>query len=404
MYEKVDIYLFDHNTTTGTKLVSDIELSVGVVALKLDAGLFPESLPVNRSCHILFTRAYNDLDGTHQTLNSSTFFLIRTKQSVSGTMVPMPLPTSIITTASSAVLSTTTSSTSTRPTGLPAPVSSENTLPTNVPDVPPHHANALSPLVIGLISAGCAALLLAMVALGLLFRARRRHSGNTSYFKSLQDHPSSPTEPASKSSIFEHGDANGSFVGPTFGGTTGRNSSNTARSGEPMLKSGSLFSGYNSQSTVSVPVPLIDRKHSALQKEDDQESAAEQVPMVVVEEYDSRTPSTVTQTTTTSTTPATRASLDNRSTHKVEPVLTAGDAALIAETFRKSMRRPRWDDSEDEQDEARRAANELLRKELSEEGVDVRRGVQRRVTIQDRVDRAHRSSVAPPLAEVADEN
>lgn len=115
------------------------------------------------------------------------------------------------------------------------------------------------------------------------------------------------------------------------------------------------------------------------------------IPTVIVGGYDS-----------SSTT--TRGSLETKSAPKLEPVLSAGDAALIAETFRKSMRRPRWDDGDDEeQDEARKAANELLRKELSEEGVDVRRGVQRRVTIQDRADRAHRSSVAPPLAE-ADEH
>jgi hypothetical protein len=78
--------------------------------------------------------------------------------------------------------------------------------------------------------------------------------------------------------------------------------------------------------------------------------------------------------------------------------LSAGDAQLIADTFRKSMRRPRWEENdadEEEQDEARRVANQLLREELSEQGLDVRRGVQRRVTIQDRV---NRQSVPAPIS------
>lgn len=150
-----------------------------------------------------------------------------------------------------------------------------------------------------------------------------------------------------------------------------------------MLKNG-MFNNYNNQSTVStaVPLPLLERKGSAIQKEEVQPTP---IPTVIVDGYESSVTTT-------------RGSLESKSAPKLEPVLSAGDAALIAETFRKSMRRPRWDD-EEEEDEARKAANELLRKELSEEGVDVRRGVQRRVTIQDRADRAHRSSVAPPLAE-----
>lgn len=149
-----------------------------------------------------------------------------------------------------------------------------------------------------------------------------------------------------------------------------------------MLKNG-LFNNYNNQPTVSTaPLPLLERKGSAVQKEEVQPTP---IPTVIVDGYESGATTT-------------RGSLESKSAPKLEPVLSAGDAALIAETFRKSMRRPRWDDVEEE-DEARKAANELLRKELSEEGVDVRRGVQRRVTIQDRTDRAHRSSVAPPLAE-----
>ncbi|KAG0030401.1 hypothetical protein BGZ82_007447 [Podila clonocystis] len=356
------MYIFDHTTQAGTKLLSDIDLSLGMTAVTLESGLFPDSLPVNRSCHILLTRVDNDLDGTHQTLNSSTFFLIRS------------------------------SSASTKP-KTSSPNTPSDALPTVIPEGPESKSNALSPLVIGLISAGCAALLIAILALGLLYRARRRYTGsNANYFKSLNDHPSSPSEP-SKSSIFQNDDdANGSFVGPTFGAiAAGRSSSNTARSGDPMIKNGSMFSGYNNQSNVSTPLPLLERKGSAIQKEEVPVPTPVPIPTVIVGGYDSASTTT-------------RGSLENKSAPKPEPVLSAGDAALIAETFRKSMRRPRWDDGEEEeQDEARRAANELLRKELSEEGVDVRRGVQRRVTIQDRADRAHRSSVAPPLAE-ADEH
>ncbi|KAG0331892.1 hypothetical protein BG000_010508 [Podila horticola] len=392
-YEKVDMYIFDDTTQAGTKLLSDVDLSLGMAAVTLESGLFPDSLPVNRSCHILLTRVDNALDGTHQTLNSSTFFLIRTKQNVSGTLVPLPSATSttasLTSSSSPAPSSSSTSSTKKTTSTLPNIPGSN---PTSIPEGPESKSNALSPLVIGLISAGCAALLIAILALGLLYRARRRYTGNNaSYFKSLNDHSSSPTEP-SKSSIFQNDDANGSFVGPTFGAiAAGRSSSNTARSGDPMIKNGSLFSGYNNQSTVSTsPLPLLERKGSAVQKEEVPE-APMPIPTVIVGGYDS-----------SSTT--TRGSLETKSAPKLEPVLSAGDAALIAETFRKSMRRPRWDDGDDEeQDEARKAANELLRKELSEEGVDVRRGVQRRVTIQDRADRAHRSSVAPPLAE-ADEH
>lgn len=382
-YDKVDIYIFDHTTQTGTKLLSDQDLSLGMAAVTLESGLFPDSLPVNRSAHILLTRADNNLDGTHDTLNSSTFFLIRTKQNVSGTLVPLPpatLPTTLTSTSSSSLSSSSSITTSLKPTSR---IMSPNSPPTNIPEAPESKSSTLSPLVIGLISAGCAALLIAILALGLLYRARRRYQGNNAnYFKSLHDHPSSPSEP-SKSSIFQNDDVNGSFVGPTFGGIAGRNSSNTARSGEPMLKNG-LFNNYNNQPTVSTtaPLPLLERKGSAVQKEEVQPTP---IPTVIVGGYESGA--------TTA-----RGSLESKSAPKLEPVLSAGDAALIAETFRKSMRRPRWDDDEEE-DEARKAANELLRKELSEEGVDVRRGVQRRVTIQDRGDRAHRSSVAPPLAE-----
>lgn len=62
------------------------------------------------------------------------------------------------------------------------------------------------------------------------------------------------------------------------------------------------------------------------------------------------------------------------------------------------MRKPCWEDNdveEEDQDDARRVANQLLREQLNDEGLDVRRGVQRRVTIQDRI---NRQSVPAPIS------
>ncbi|KAG0199702.1 hypothetical protein BGX28_007074 [Mortierella sp. GBA30] len=150
-YDRVDMYIADDvDTSRHVFLQGEVDLNIGVMAVKLEAVLFPEDLPVNRSCHLVLTKNGDALDGTHATLNSSSFFMI--------------------------------------------------------------------PLVI------------AMIALGLLYRTRRRFKGNTGHFKSLHDHPNSPTDGISKSSMSKSEEGDTSFVGPTFSGgalTGGRNSYNT---------------------------------------------------------------------------------------------------------------------------------------------------------------------------------
>ncbi|KAG0262336.1 hypothetical protein BGZ95_004047 [Linnemannia exigua] len=329
--------------------------------------------------------------------------MIRTQQNVSGTMVPLPPPTASSTLPSSTLLttSTTTSSMSMTRTLSTTPVISPPQ-PTEGADSSEKSA-ALSPLVIGLISAGCGALLIAIIAVFLLLRARRRYKGNTSYFKSLDDQPSSPTEESSKgASNFKLEDDQesaaaraGEYGGPMFAGSiaAGRSSSNTARSAEPMIKGAPAMLPYHSQSppAPSEPLPLLERKTSTLYNvpESAESAAAAAAAAGAV---------------------AGRQSSVEKLGVRAEPVLSANDAQLIAETFRKSMRKPRWedthdeDDDDDERDEARKAANALLRKELSEEGVDVQRGVQRRVTIQDRSIRtpggsplaSHSLTIPPP--------
>ncbi|KAG0044550.1 hypothetical protein BGZ83_010242 [Gryganskiella cystojenkinii] len=404
-YEKVDLYIMNEgNNTQSFFLQGDVDLSLGMTAARLETALFPETLPVNRSCHVLFIRQGNSLDGTHQTLNSSSFFMIRTKQTINGTLVPI-VPTSPATSttlATSTQISTAT--TTTTSTAANTTSSIVGAPPTNVPPTN-KSSNVLSPLVIGLISAGCAALLIAIVALGLLYRTRRRYNNDTSDFKSLHDQPYSPTDggPSQAPSLFKSESvhdtnsnrpysAGASVVEGSF--VAGRSSSNTTRSGDAVLRAAPGLLSYSTSSinnsnnrqsrntTSTSPVPLLERKGPNLQH--------------VIEPTSTAAAATGGRDT----------SLDSGTRPSIEPVLTPGDAQLIAETFRKSMRRPRWDaeeeeEDEEEQDESRRAANELLRKELSEEGVDVQRGVQRRVTIKDR--RPHRSSVAPPLTQTGTE-
>ncbi|GJJ69031.1 hypothetical protein EMPS_01377 [Entomortierella parvispora] len=400
-YEKVDLYIMDESVDNQSfMLQSDVDLSLGMTAARLEAPLFPETLPVNRSCHVLFIGQGNSLDGTHQTLNSSSFFMIRDKQTINGTLVPITLPPTATATTSATTTSQipSTKTTTTTTTAINSTTVAVGAPATNVPSTD-KSSSVLSPLVIGLISAGCAALLIAIVALGLLYRARRQYHGDTSDFKSLHDQPYSPTDGASQApSVFKNEASQEPGSGPYSAGASvaegsmaaGRSSSNTARSGDPMLRSApGLLSYSNSnignnpyrqnRTTSTPPVPLLERKSSNLNQ------IPESKPIIIGD-----------------------ASLDGgshlgdnpaSSRQSIEPALTPGDAQLIAETFRKSMRRPRWDseDDEEEQDESRRAAKELLRKELSEEGVDVQRGVQRRVTIKDR--KNHRSSVAPPLSQ-----
>ncbi|KAI1288645.1 hypothetical protein EDD11_009742 [Mortierella claussenii] len=393
-YEKVDIYIVDDgNKSRSYLLQGEVDLNIGMMAARLEAPLFPEDLPVNRSCHILLTRVGNALDGTHQTLNSSSFFMIRNKQTINGTLVPISLPlptaTTILTTTTLTTTNTRTTTTTTTTTTFTATSASsfDAAYPTNI-STPPEKASAtaLSPLVIGLISAGCVVLLIAIAAIGLLLRTRRRFKGgNTGNFTSLYDQPGSPTDDASKNSIFKEGGGE-SFVGPAMGAalTTGRSSSNTIRSVEPMMKGAPGMLGYNNSQDPPSPttqLPLVERKPSTLYRVPEsaaEASAAADATRVPVVE------------------PSETLSAEGLSRKNNGSALTVNDAQLIAETFRKSMRRPRWDDDEDEQDEARRAANELLRKELSEQGLDVQRGVQRRVTIQDR---PHRSSIPPPISQ-----
>ncbi|KAF8923238.1 hypothetical protein BGZ58_003210 [Dissophora ornata] len=389
-YDMVDAYIVDDgNDTRVFQLQSDVDLSLGMTATRLEASLFPDDLSVNRSCHVVLVGTGNPLDGTHQTLNSSSFFMIRTKQTINGTLVPIPATTTTLTTTLSA--STTTKKTTTLATttmGASA-TSTVGSYPTTL-SASSEDPDTLSPLVIGVISAGSVALVIALIALGLLVSTRRRFKGSTGDFKSLHDHPGSPTDDLSKSSIFKSEGGHdlatgGSFAGAALGGpmAAGRSSSNTVRSAEPMIKVAPNILGNNSQSPSSPTssVPLVERKPSTLRL----------VP-------ESTTDTTAASEASASNLDTATAATEAQSRSLKGSALSAGDAQLIAETFRKSMRRPRWDADaeEEEQDETRRAANELLRKELSEHGLDVQQGVQRRVTIQDRT---HRSSLPPPLSQ-----
>ncbi|KAF9276163.1 hypothetical protein BGZ88_001900 [Linnemannia elongata] len=329
-YDTVDIYIVDEDSVGRSYMFKQAaEIEFGSAASKLDATLFPEGVANNRSCHIVITGNGNELDGKHNTLNSSSFFMIR-----------------------------------------------------------------------------CGALLIAIVAVFLLVRARRRYKGNTSYFKSLDDQPGSPTDESAKgSSNYKLEDdqesaaaaarGEGGYGGALFAGSiaAGRSSSNTARSAEPMIKGAPAMLPYHSQAPPSpaAPLPLLERKTSTLYHvPESAESAAAAAAAAGAGA-------------------AAVGTTGRQNSMEKNPVLTANDAQLIAETFRKSMRKPQWenkhdDDDDDEADEARRAANALLRKELSEEGVDVQRGVQRRVTIQDRAIRtpggstlaSHSLTIPPP--------
>jgi len=77
-YEKVDVYIVDEsNNTRAYLLQKEVDLNIGMMAARLEATYFPTDLPVNRSCLIMMVGAGNDIDGTHQTLNSSSFYMIR---------------------------------------------------------------------------------------------------------------------------------------------------------------------------------------------------------------------------------------------------------------------------------------------------------------------------------------
>ncbi|KAF8972850.1 hypothetical protein BGZ46_010014, partial [Entomortierella lignicola] len=389
-YDKVDIYVVDDggNDTRTIQLQTDVDLSTGMTAVKLDAPLFPVDLPINRSCHLILIKNGDDPASTQESLNSSSFFMIRTQESVNGTLVPIPVSSTVsVSSSTTALISTTLTSSTPYTTSSTTPSSSSSSSSNNSPAaaIPiSSKSNTLSPLVIGLITAGSVALVIAIISIALLLRTRRRFKGDAGDFKSLYDQPNSPTDGTSKTSIFKSEEKQdmarrGSLVGPAFGSIAaiGRSSSHTARSADPMIKEASGMLAYNSAqpssspsspTTPSAPFPLLERGSSTLGRVPESTGESKEP----VRENTSRS------------------------------ALTADDAQLIAETFRKSMRRPRWEDeadSEEEQDEARRAANVLLRRELSEQGLDVHRGVQRRVTIQDHT---QGSSSSPPLSQTTD--
>ncbi|KAF9945800.1 hypothetical protein BGZ72_000956 [Mortierella alpina] len=400
-YDKVDMHVVDDaSPERHFQLQGEVDLNIGVTAVRLEALLFPEDLPIKRLCHLVLTGVGNSLDGTHRTLNSSSFYMIRTMKNVNGTLVSLPPagPTVVPSAPITVPASTTTRFSSAKSTVAATTSGDPPVHATNPPQST--KSSTLSPLVIALISVGSAAMAIALVALALLYRTRRRFKGNAGgHFKSLHDHPNSPTDGASKSSIYKSegghdlGVAEAPFLGPTFG--AGRNSSNTARSAEPMMKGAPGMLGYNNDAlpSSSAPLPLLERKSSTLYHVPTSASDAAAGAAVV---------GAVGAAAGTKETTGDSAAgvVDRQGRAGKEPVLSAGDAQLIAETFRKSMRKPRWEDEdeeeEEERDEARRAAKELLRKELSEEGVDVQRGVQRRVTIRDR---PHRSSLSPPVSQ-----
>ncbi|KAF9998064.1 hypothetical protein BGZ65_006406 [Modicella reniformis] len=373
-YEKVDVYVVDVlNSTRAFLLQKNVDLNIGMMAARLDTPLFPDDTPLNRSCRIAMTGAGNTLDGTHEMLNSKPFYMIRTKQSINGTLVIAPIPTTTTSSVTTSIISTTTTSSSSS-TSNASETTSESGFPTN-PPTSPYKFNSMSPLVIGLISAGCVALMIAIIAICLLFRARRRPNRNTDHFKSLRDQPSSPTDDASKRSLFKPEISHDlAFVGPIMGTatTTGRISSGTGCSAEPMIKGANML-GYNNQSPVSptASMPLVERNSPSVPR----------IPQSDVEA------------------PNATGDVEEAVRPQQGSALSTGDAQLIAETFWKTMRRPRWDeDADDDEDEIRRMANQLLRKELSEQGLDMQRGVQRRVTIQDR-SHENRESIPTPISE-----
>ncbi|KAG0052433.1 hypothetical protein BGZ90_006489, partial [Linnemannia elongata] len=76
-YDTVDIYIVDEDSVGRSYMFKQAaEIEFGSAASKLDATLFPEGVANNRSCHIVITGNGNELDGKHNTLNSSSFFMI----------------------------------------------------------------------------------------------------------------------------------------------------------------------------------------------------------------------------------------------------------------------------------------------------------------------------------------
>ncbi|KAF9970935.1 hypothetical protein BGZ73_006199 [Actinomortierella ambigua] len=412
-YEKVDVYLVDVVNKWQLMLQANADLNLGMLASRKDATMFPDNLPINRTCRVVFISQDQPLDGTHRTVNSSDFTLIRTQQVVNGTLTPLPP----ISSTPSATPSPTKPSRTSSPTITHMPGSgSEPSMPEpplSPPDSASNHSS-LSSLAIGLIVAGSVAIIIAAVAIAQVFRTRRRYMREHAHFKTLPE-PSSPRagsigKGGGTSSFIVEGSAAGavagtssglsgsepkpdleggarvaSFVAPSL--ATGRNSSTTVRSHTAMLQGVQALSGYSTPEPIpTIVVPLVERRPSTLDQSGPTSVSSPDYPSQEQQQQQQQQHSLrFTGVSNSSTTSLGRLSL--------EPVISAGDARLIADTFRKSLRRPRWeeagvdedDDDDQEQDEARRAANELLRKELSEQGLDVQKtGVQRRVTIQTR--------------------
>lgn len=91
-YDTVDIYIVDEDSVGRSYMIKQAaEIEFGSAASKLEPVLFPEDVPNNRSCHIVITSNGNELDGKHDTLNSSSFFMIRKLTIESLLFVPLLL-------------------------------------------------------------------------------------------------------------------------------------------------------------------------------------------------------------------------------------------------------------------------------------------------------------------------
>ncbi|KAG0267746.1 hypothetical protein DFQ27_008391 [Actinomortierella ambigua] len=446
-YEKVDVYLVDETNNWQLLLQQNAEVSLGMLASRKDASMYPDNLPVNRTCRIVFISPDKPLDGTHRTVNSSDFLLIRTQQYVSGT--PTPIPTNSVSPGISPTLTQSLSQTATA-TFTHAPGNSNESVlvppgavqPPAPSSPPPNNSfeqTSLSSLAVGLIVAGSVAIVIAAVAIAQVFRTRRRYMREHAHFRTLPE-PSSP-----RNGSVGKGAAAAAAAAAAAGGATGsgfsgserksdfegvaaaaaaaaaaglagsRNSSTTVRSNTAMIQGAHALSGYSTPEPIpTIVVPLEERRPSTLDQhrgapsplsssssvrdypsqeyQQQQQQPPQQQPLPYQQQNSVRFHGAGS---------ASSISLGGGGGGQrpsLEPVISAGDARLIADTFRKSLRRPRWeeegvevddddddDDDDDGQDEARRAAKELLRKELSEQGLDVQKtGVQRRVTIQTR--------------------
>jgi hypothetical protein len=76
-YDRVDVYVVDDGSSGRSYTLKEyVQLNDNFLVTSLDAGIFPEDLPANRSCHLTFTRNGDAID-SDKTLNSPSFFMIR---------------------------------------------------------------------------------------------------------------------------------------------------------------------------------------------------------------------------------------------------------------------------------------------------------------------------------------